>query len=234
MSELLVIVPTRGRRGQCERLLKSFTETTDFADITFITDGDDQETYEGMDWGPATHGVLSPRESLSGKLNRTADAYVGAYDNLFFVGDDHVFLTEHWDTILLAAMKDMGGSGIVYPDDRRRNDVPEIWMVSSDIIRALGHFAEPSFKHFYLDNAWADLGRRTDLLRFVPEVVIEHRHYSVCAETEHDGVYRETENAWGGSDAEAFRYWRANKMAVQVAQLRRALNPDVKWITGKV
>jgi hypothetical protein len=46
---ILVMVPTRGRRAQCERLLESFRETTSDADLLFIIDDDDEETYEGLD-----------------------------------------------------------------------------------------------------------------------------------------------------------------------------------------
>ena len=66
-DSLLVIVPTRGRRANCERLLESFQETSACADITFITDPDDQDTYEGMDWGPAMHAVLDPPRNRGGE-----------------------------------------------------------------------------------------------------------------------------------------------------------------------
>jgi len=233
-SSLLVMVPTRGRRAQCERLLKSFEENTDEAEITFITDDDDQETYADMDWRAAVHGMLSPRELLSGKLNRTADACADAFDALMFVADDHVFRTPHWDTIMLAMLKDMGGSGMVYPDDKRRADIPEIIMISSDIVTELGHFANPALKHYYLDNSWAELGKRAGLIRWCPEAVVEHLHYSVCPETERDAVYTETEDTLGTSDREAFYQWRADVLPVQAAILRRKFNADLRWIREKV
>ncbi len=234
MSDLLVIVPTRSRRAQCERLLKSFTETADDADILFVTDGDDQETYADMDWGPADHAVLDPRDSLSGKLNRTADAVIDAYDALFFVGDDHVFRTDHWDTVMLSVLEKMNGTGWLYPDDKRRSDVPEIWMTSSNVIQALGWFAPPEVRHYYCDNIIAELGNRSGLIRRVPEVIIEHLHYAVCADTERDQLYQETESAWGASDAMAFRQWRITKMPQQAALLRREFSPDVEWVLGKI
>lgn len=235
MTDLLVICPTRGRRTQVERLLKSFTEMTtlDTTDLVFVLD-DDDESYKDMDWGPANYGVLSPRDSLTGKLNRTADAHVDAYDALMFVADDHVFETPGWDDMMLRQLADMDGKGMLYPDDKRRNDVPEIIMISSNIVKVLGHFAEPSMKHYYLDNAWAELGRRTGLLKFCPDVVVEHLHYSVCAETEHDQTYVEAENAWGATDRQAYNHWVVNVMPVQVSQLRRAFNPDVSWVLGRI
>src|ERR1017187_8111737 len=88
-NDLLVMVPTRGRREQCERLLESFTATATCADLLFITDPDDA-AYEGMDWGDATVATLEPREYLSGKLNKTGMAMADLYPVLMFLGDDCV------------------------------------------------------------------------------------------------------------------------------------------------
>src|SRR5580700_10427408 len=80
-NDLLVMVPTRGRRKQCERLLESFTNTATMADILFILDPDD-DAYEGMDWGTAATAVLDPRGYLQQKLNKTAEAVVETYSVL--------------------------------------------------------------------------------------------------------------------------------------------------------
>lgn len=230
----MVMVPTRGRRKQCERLLASFRETTDNADISFILDPDDEDTYEGMDWGTALAGVLSPREYLSGKLNSSAASFRDLYDVLMFAGDDHVFRTPHWDTIMLGVLDGMGGTGMVYPDDKRRADIPEIIMITTDIVKELGWFAEPGQAHYSLDDIWAYLGRKSDLLRYCPEVVIEHHHYLVDKETERDATYRETEENLGQRDKEALMKWVSISAPAQLALLRRKFNPDVKWARGKV
>jgi len=228
------MVPTRGRRAQCEWLLESFTATATCADLTFIIDGDDQDTYDGMDWGEAACAVLDPRAYLTGKLNATAMAVADAYRVLMWVGDDNVFVTPGWDKIMLDALDDLGGSGWIYPDDKRRSDVPEHWMCSSDLVKALGWFAPPYMSHYYTDNAVAELGRRAGLIRFVPEVVIEHLHYSVHPETEHDGLYKEAEERWGQSDLAAFQEWRADQCANEVSVLRRNFSPDVRWVLSRV
>jgi hypothetical protein len=227
---LVVVVPTRGRRKMCEQLLESFRECTDDADLLFITDPDDRETYEGMDWKGAEYGELSPRAPLSGKLNHAADLLADTYDAMMFCGDDHIFRTPHWDTIMLGVLAGMGGTGMVYPDDKRRIDIPEIVMISSDVVKTLGFFAVPDMSHYYLDNAWGELGMRSGILRYCPDVIVEHLHYQVHPETARDETYQSTEATWGASDTEAFTKWRANSMSAQVSLLRRTFNPDVKWV----
>jgi hypothetical protein len=233
-TSLLVMVPTRGRRAQCERLLASFAETASpGTDLLVITDGDDT-AYDGTDWGDAVQVVLEPREYLTGKLNKTALTMAGAYDVLMWVGDDHVFRTPGWDAAMLAVLDDMGGHGWVYPDDKRRSDVPEIWMCSASVVRELGWFANPVLSHYFIDNSIAELGKRAGLIRWCPQAVIEHLHYTVCPETVRDQVYLDTENAFSRTDLDAFHQWQAGQLPWDVARLRRAFSNDIRWLLAKV
>ncbi|HEV2355689.1 MAG TPA: glycosyltransferase family A protein [Puia sp.] len=232
---LLVIVPARGRKANCERLLESFRETAGNADteILVITDPDDQETYEDMDWGNAQHAVMSPRGSYIEKLNHGWNAFREDYDAFMCLGDSNVFITSGWDVILLKMLDSLGGSGWVYPENGRRRDIPEHWLASADVTRMSGWLAPPDVKMYYGDNIIADLGKSSGLLRYCPEAVIEHRHYSVTGE-ERDATYAEAEDTHGEPDREAYLRWRAGKMPHQVARLRREFNPDIKWILGRI
>lgn len=235
MKSLLVMVPTRNRRDQAERLLKSF-ETSEPADETvlmFITDEDD-DSYESTDWGSAVHAVLSPRAPLTEIFNRVALEHADDFDAIMTVGDDHLFTTAGWDGLLMSALEDLGGTGWVYPDDKRRSGFPEIWAASSDLVKFLGWFALPVVKHFYCDNAISELGKRTDLLRYVPGAVIEHLHYSVTSGAIRDSTYAEAEDSSGNSDLAAYREWREKHLANTVSRIRREFNPDVAWILSNI
>ena len=233
-NDLLVMVPTRGRRARCERLLEAFTETATCSDLLFILDADDQETYAGMDWGVASAAVLEPREYLTGKLNKTATAMADLYPVLMWLADDCVPETPGWDKLLLGTLADLGGHGWVYPDDKRRSDVPEHWMVSSDVVQALGWFAPPYVQHFYCDNITGELGKRSGLIRWCPQAIIRHEHYSVAEDVEHDETYRSAEEMFGAPDLAAFQAWRADQCANEVSVLRRAFSGDVRWVLSRV
>ena len=220
VNDLLVIVPTRGRPEQCGRLFASFCETRAVADLLFVTDPDEAALYCRQAWtDKAWLQAGDPRLPLSGKLNRAAAKYAGQYRALMFTGDDHVFRTPRWDEIMLDALAQMGGTGILYPDDRRRSDIPEIWMTSADIVRAVGWFACPYPVHFYLDNALADLGRGAGCLRWVPEAVVEHLHYTTTPGVPRDATYALSEHE-GRNDQQAYEKWRAERMADDIAAVR--------------
>ena len=232
MSDLLVMVPTRGRREQCERLLKSFRDTAKHADILFILDPDDEAAYEGMDWGDALHAVLAPRGTLSDKLNQTAAAMAGQYPALFWTGDDHVFSVPGWDQMMLARLEGMGGHGWVYP--ACGSDSPEIWLASASVTEHLGWFFPPFLSHYCGDSVVAELGKRAGLLQFCPDAIAEHKHWSRDRAVERDVTYREAEEAHAQADAAAWRQWRADVLPFDAAALRRRFNKDVAWVLSRV
>lgn len=233
---ILVMVPASGRRQQVERLLKSHEQNTGkAADLVFILDPGDEETYDGVDWGDSLAGVMSPRGTFVEKLNRTALDFANDYDALMLVRDDCVFATPQWDELLTEALEAFGGTAMLQPDDRKRDDVPEIILISSDIVRELGWFANPAMGHFYIDNTWAELGKRAELLHRCPGVVIPYLHYTLGPDVAiRDDIDAETETAWGASDLMAFRQWQSDVLPNQASQLRRKFNPDVQWILSKI
>jgi hypothetical protein len=229
-AELCVFIPTRHRRALAERCVASFRATASGnADLYLVVD-DDDPSYEGMD----VPVITVERGTLVTAINDAASQLAPRYKALMLGADDLVYVTEGWDVLLMMGLEDLGGTGMVYPDDRRRSDVAEHVLMSSDIVLELGHFAEPSCQHFYIDNCWSELGKRTGLIRYIPQAVIEHRHYSVDPDAVHDETYREAEAAHGGPDLEAFTKWRAGAMPHQVARLRRRFSPDVAWVLSRV
>ena len=146
MTSLLVMVPVRNRPEKIPGLIESYEKNTtrDDTELMFISDGDD-DSYQDTDWGSHVHAVLDPREYVVGKMNKTALAAVDAYDAIMFAQDDNLFVTPGWDDIMLKVLEGMGGTGMLYPDDKRRQDIPEIIMISTDIIRSWAGSRAPSW-----------------------------------------------------------------------------------------
>ena len=92
------------------------------------------------------------------------------------IGDDMVPVTDGWDERLCEAA---GPAGMAYPNDRRRTDIPEAIVIGTPVIRALGWFCEPTLHHWFVDAVWRDIGHAAGCLRFLPDVVVDHRHPNV-------------------------------------------------------
>lgn len=91
--------------------------------------------------------------------------------------DDHWPQTPGWDQLYLNALDSLGGTGVVYGNDLfQRDRLPTTPGISTDIVRELGWYAPPELQHWYCDNFWLELGKRSDRLAYLPDVIIEHRN----------------------------------------------------------
>lgn len=228
MRDLLVIVPSRGRPARLREMLAGCLELSGAeTNVIVANDEDDYSGYADLSREYKDERRVmwtsGPRQGLVAWTNFLARQCLGGYRALASFGDDHIPRTRDWDVMLLGAIEDLGGTGIVYPDDRRRMDIPEAPVVSTDIVHALRWFFPTALQHFYGDNALADIGVRTGCLRYCPEVTVEHMHWE-RAVADHDTTYRQAE-AGLAADAMAYEQWKRadlDKAVLTVAGVLKA------------
>lgn len=193
MKPLLMIIPTRGRPQNVERVVSAWLETGGFddADLLFAIDFDDPAHDAYLDelqaaarevsaYGATIGCHSSPRhEPLVPKLNGVAKLHAELEPERFaigFAGDDHLPRTMAWALLMTAKLCELG-TGIVYGDDRYKGEeLASSWAMTTDIVRALGRMVPAPVDHLYCDNSIMDLGRALDRLAYLPHVVIEHVH----------------------------------------------------------
>ena len=216
MRDLLIITPTRGRPHNAKRLADAVDATcTADTELVFTVD-DDDESYDDVFIDAVM--VYGPRKTCPAWSNEIAASMGSGYRAVASLGDDHLPRTKGWDTLMLAALDDMGGTGIVYGDDIGQGvNLPTAPVISSDIPAALGWLFLPSARHLFCDNVWLDLGREAGCLRYVPEVIIEHLHYSRGA-SPHDQTYEETRGTWPHDEA-AYHAWQRTGMTADVDKI---------------
>lgn len=222
------MVPSRGRPARLrEMLLACLGLSGADTNVMVANDEDDysgySHLYRELKDEKRVLWQSGPRQSLVAWTNDLARQSVGAYRALASFGDDHIPRTRDWDVELLGALDSLGGSGIAYPDDLRRADIPEAPVVSSDIVHALKWFFPPAFQHFYGDNALADIGTRTGCLIRCEGVVVEHMHWE-RAVADHDATYRQAESGLA-ADAQAYEQWKRadlDKAVLTVAGVLKA------------
>jgi hypothetical protein len=223
-GDLLVIVPSRGRPQNLARFLDAVHATaTSVTHVHAAVDVDDPErgSYEDI-WqvhqGPGDYLSAGPRDGLIGWTNKIATANAAGYKALASFGDDHLPRTKGWDTALLRAIDDMGGTGISFPWDGMREDVPEAPVVSSDIVQALGWLLNPACQHYYGDDTLGALGRAAGCLRHCRAVWVEHVHPG-AGTAPGDRTYKDS-SASIQADKAAYQTWRQQQMATDVAAIR--------------
>lgn len=218
MTDLVLLVPSRGRPDKVARLIDA-CERTCTADtrLHFGFDNDDPVLSANiMAAGSSAWVTTGTRKGLGGWTNRLAAEHPWV-PWLGSIGDDMVPVTRGWDERLIAAC---GPSGMAYPRDNRRDDIPEIIVMTRDIPAALGWVCLPALHHWYVDNVWSDLGRAAGCLAYLPDVLVEHRHPNVPGGDKPDGTYNDAAQRYA-HDLAAYQRWRLRGMAEDIRTVRR-------------
>lgn len=178
MKDLLVVVPSRGRPANMERLWDSF-EATRKADTILMAGLDaDDTTAQAYPSGPVYLIQDGMQRHVTGWMNYMALANAGGYRAIGNLGDDNVIHTPGWDVKVLEALEK---TPFAFGDDQERNQrpagqLPTHIFMRSEIVRKLGYFAPPAIWHMWVDLAWFAWGQATGIT-YLPDVIIEHRHF---------------------------------------------------------
>lgn len=247
MPELTVIVPSRGRPEAATTLARAFGDTcTAATTLLFAVDDNDPRgrEYEAatrvLPFGHtvAVNVIHCPSTNMVQALNIASvnacvpeswapePANFPAPFAVGFMGDDHCPRTYGWDAKYLEALHDLG-TGLVYGDDLlQRQNLPTQVAMTSDIVRALGYMAPAGLTHLYVDNFWRDLGNAAGCLRYLPDVIIEHRHPFVGKAAMDDGYERVNTPEMYGKDAQAYETFIGSGELHAAVEAVRTLRAD--------
>lgn len=227
MSELTVIVPTRGRPDNLWQLWLAFVETCT-ADTKLVAVVDDDDPYlpsyqQRYDWAagdPRLQLLIGPRLRLGGTLNAAAPVYAAQCPRIGFMGDDHRPRTVGWDRQYIQALDELG-TGIVYGNDLIQGEaLPTQVAMTSDIVLATGYMVPPGLTHLFADDAWKALGQALGALRYLPDVVVEHMHPIAQKATWDEGYAECNTDALMDADRQVFEQWRDRDLGRWVQQIK--------------
>ena len=213
MTNSAILVPTRNRPHNIVALIESLKETDTTAKLIAIVDTDDPQldTYADLPiWvhlvSPGPRGMAHPLNACAQHLIHNED-----FDNYFFLGDDHRPRTKHWDQVWNANLSELG-TGLVYGDDLLQGrNLPTAVGMTADIVRALDGMVPQGFAHLYLDNFWLTLGQDLEMIRYLPETIIENLH-PIAGKAGWDEGYREVNaNEMMSADQQAFHDYIAGE-----------------------
>lgn len=210
-----LLCPTRGRPAFAERLLESVARTAaqpGRVELLFYVDSDDPEraAYEAfaarLTQGPLALGrctvFVGEPMSVSRSWNILARQCVG--DLFVMANDDQVYVDAGWDTRL-----DREASA--YPDgifcmwfNDGINGVRHCAfpIVSRTWYETLGYFTPGIFEFLYNDTWVMDIAVRLGRTHYIPDVLVEHRHFT-AGKSEFDDTYQR--HRTGASDGRAAR-----------------------------
>ena len=202
---MLVIVPTRGRPQRIMEFYNFFINNSEVSDLCLGIDDDQVEMYpKDLD---AIYEI-NPNMKLCPKLNLISAKYLDKYKYICFMGDDVRTNTKGWDKMLIEPLKDK--IGITYGNDLLNGaGLPNTIVVNSEFIKELGFMSPPGIEHFFIDNFYRDTGYVLGILKYFPDVILEHMHPS-AGKSQIDETYMSSAGIPGiateGIVADAYKY----------------------------
>lgn len=236
MADLTVIVPSRGRPEAARTLAQAFASTcTADTRLIFAVDDDDPTLPEYSDVPRSWYDVHRPSINLCivdnpstmvHALNAVAHYEVEVFGQppyaVGFMGDDHCPRTVGWDARYLDALRDLG-TGIVYGNDLfQQHRLPTQVAMTSDIVRAVGYMAPPALRHLFVDNTWLRWGKSLDRIRYLPDVIVEHRHPVAGKAQWDEGYLRVNSGEVARHDEAAFNTYCREQLDDDLAKIRAA------------
>ena len=226
MSDLLVIVPSRGRPHNIADLYVAWSETTHRDARLLVAVDDDDPTLPEYQRVCSLAGIeleVGPRLRLTGTLNKVATERAPNHRAIAFMGDDHRPRTIGWDSDLLQAL-DRLGTGIVYGNDLLQGEkMATAVAMTSNIVNALGYMAPPQMVHLCLDLVWVDWGRAIARLAYLPDTIIEHMHPAVGKAVSDRGYEEANSPERTAGDHAAYEAYRNGPQFVADVEKLRAL-----------
>lgn len=143
------------------------------------------------------------------------------------LGDDNVPQSPHWDEHMLNAVQ---GWNIVSCNDgwQAPKRVANCWIMSGDLIRAVGYIFPPGLNHLYIDDIWETIGRATQSWNCRMDILVKHAHATVL-KTE-DDTHRQaySDESWA-HDGMVYQDWCDNEREAVIQRVE-----DLKTKMGVV
>lgn len=224
--KMCVVVPSRGRPENAERLAQAFKDTNTEADLYIVIDNDDPKWNE---YAKSENYKKLPADNKTGgcaKSLNTGAVYLlditkfPLYDYFVFMGDDHLPRTKNWDKAFIQALGQ--NTGIVYGDDLLQGaNLPTAFGMTRDLVNELRGMTFPGCVHLFFDNFVKQLGLDLEYLKYLPDVIIEHLHPAAGKAEMDEGYARVNQPKWYEADLLTLqRYFTSPEYAELVRKYR--------------
>ena len=178
MSQMAIIVPSRGRPDNIKALIESMRKTITSDQLWVVCDSDDQELAGYQALGIENLLIFDRIQKGMARPLNLAVRYIlknHRIEHFAFLGDDHRPRTIYWDQDFRNVLDQ--GIGVVYGNDLFQSEnLPTAVGMHGTIVRELDGMVPEGLLHLYLDNFWKQIGIDIGALTYLPETIIEHMH----------------------------------------------------------
>jgi len=202
----MILLPSRARPHKLARFFEAYAETRASEPGLLMLEERDVDSYKEVKLPDTWATVVVPESLVAKKFNDAATIYAPNEDFYFICADDLVPITEGWDRKL----KEYScGYYVTYGNDLiQGHKIPTHPCVPGGWVRELGYLANPIVGHFYFDNMIRDVCEPNNLLRYCPDIILRHEHFTIT------GDFDQACHERGSTDNDRIIYeiWRDSQM----------------------
>lgn len=205
------LLPSRDRPTSMIRFFKAWRDTEASTRGILCLDDDDyikhRAAYDALDMPPGWSKEVRTRYK---SLGDNTNAYFWDYRQESFYGllaDDAVPITKHWDRKLIEAA---GNDGIACCFDGINNGtgLGSSPCIGGDFVRRNGWIIYPGLARIYGDNILFESAEKLGRLKYLPDVVVEHWHFST-GKSPMDETYKKADT--NQADLYIYETWKASQ-----------------------
>ena len=209
MTTYSLLCPTRGRAKRAVEFAESAINTAsqpERLELMFYIDNNDPELssyHTGIN-------ALRTRVDKTIKIEITEGPQVGVphatnilankshSDIIMYSSDDQVYVDGGWDYRLDEEVAKYPDNiyCVWFNDGWEAENFCTFPIVSSQWIETLGYFMFPFFEHFFIDSWIWLLAKSLDRAIYIPEILVEHRHWKI-GKSEKDDTYERNATSLG-------------------------------------
>lgn len=205
----MLIIPSRARPQNLRRLIGACQDTGTSTPAWVRLDEDDTcvPQYRELSLPEGWRIIVGHRVSLSSVYNEAYESLNGT-THWVFIADDVVPITNGWDIKLIEAA---GADGMAVPAGGETTGGCPHFVLGGDLVRSMGWLSLPGLDRIYIDTVWGDIAKARSVYRQVPDVTLEHRHFS-NGKALMDSTYRKHHKE---QDKLIYNNWRQTWLSTQ-------------------
>jgi hypothetical protein len=213
-----VLCPSRERANRAYNYARSVLRTATHPsriEIMFYIDDDDPQIEDYKRLLPK-HLIIGPPISVSNSWNILASDCKG--DILLMGNDDLIHKTEGWDVVLEENADTYEDEiyCIFFDDGINSGKHCAFPAVSRKWFNTVGYFTPGIFEFMYNDTFIFDIGKRIERVKYIPEVLVEHNHWTRTKEKDNT-TKRHRDNDPGRIPRDKKRYENSERMRQEAA-----------------
>jgi hypothetical protein len=191
-NSISILCPTRGRPELFSRMENSALDNAEGSVQIFAYVDDDDSKLSAYQSNAVSDIVVGPSEGVGKAWNMLVKKATG--DLLMMGNDDLVFHTEGWDKKIIEVIESMGFKDNIFvawandgaPNSEVRCTFP---IVSKEWVEAVGYFVPECFNFLWHDTWVHAVGKEVGRLIYIPDVLIEHKHFAF-KKSAYDDTYK--------------------------------------------